>query len=131
MKITMDILVCYGLRFLRQTAEVMTEAEFRAIEDEKDTPVYVVVGDKLYYNSYTCYAGFDGTCNCFSHPRKEWIESPLSEYSFRGYSALYCPRCKRETNFFIRSNLPKYDTEQCIRCNREDFDKKLVSLSES
>lgn len=125
--ITMDVLISFGLRSLRQQAVIMSEDEFAGIKNEKETPSYVVVGNKLFYNSYTCCAGFDGTCNCVSHPRKEWEVSPLSAHSFRGFSQLYCPRCNKGTQFFIKSDLPKYDTEQCTLCNWDDFNKKVAA----
>lgn len=54
---------------------VMTQEEFEAIMDQRDTPEMVKLTDgRVYYNDYTCYAGFDGTCNCGSHPMKSWRE---------------------------------------------------------
>lgn len=33
-----------------------------------------LVENKVYYEEYTCYSGYDGTCRCISHPRRKWRE---------------------------------------------------------
>ena len=83
----------------------MERVEFEEIMDDRDTPefVHITGTDELYYNSYTCLAGFDGTCGCISHQRKRWDLYSLSE--------MVTPPRKYETpkERFIRPrrNLPK------------------------
>lgn len=61
----------------------MTEDEFAAIMDARDTPefIHIVGTDDLHYNSYTCLQGYDGTCRCISHQRKVWDSYSLSDLS--------------------------------------------------
>jgi hypothetical protein len=52
----------------------MSAQEFDRIIDTKYTPTLVKVGKRVFFNDYTCWGGYDGTCNCYSHPRKSWQE---------------------------------------------------------
>ena len=52
----------------------LTSEEFDRIIDTKNTPTLVKVGNRVFFNDYTCWGGYDGTCNCYSHPRKSWQE---------------------------------------------------------
>jgi len=58
--------------------EAMSRDEFDSIKGDKITPdlVYITDEDKLKLNQYTCYSSYryGGTCNCISHPTKEWID---------------------------------------------------------
>lgn len=53
---------------------VVSPEEWDRIKGAKDTPVMVSVNGHIYLNEHTCYSGYDGTCNCYSHPRKSWRE---------------------------------------------------------
>lgn len=59
----------------------MTKDEFEEIKNSEDTPqhVHITGTDELWYNSYTCLNGFEGTCMCESHQRKRWDLYSLSE----------------------------------------------------
>jgi len=56
----------------------MNNDEFESIMMDKYSPdlVYNTDEDELYYNNFTCYGSYyyGGTCNCISHPVKEWIK---------------------------------------------------------
>lgn len=55
-------------------AENMTLVEYQAIKRNRDTPNLVILEDGTQkFNDYTCYGGYDGTCNCISHKKKSWI----------------------------------------------------------
>lgn len=56
------------------TAIELSPDEFEEIKWKRDTPDFVISGGVGYYNSYTCLSGYSGTCNCFTHPRKEWTK---------------------------------------------------------
>lgn len=65
----------------------MTAEEFDAIKWKRDTPDFVIVGGVGYWNSHTCLSGYAGTCNCFSHPRKEWRQfDPVTGRILKGGS---------------------------------------------
>lgn len=66
-------------------AEVMTEAEFEAIKKNEETPSMVKVGERYFYNQYTCHSGYSGTCRCFHHPMKEWVEYLPQTDEFKPY----------------------------------------------
>ena len=53
---------------------IISQEEWDRIKGKKKTPDMVSVSGHIYLNEYTCNGGFDGTCNCFSHPRKSWRE---------------------------------------------------------
>lgn len=58
-------------------AEEMTKEEFDKIKPQRDTPDVVKISEEeAYYNNYTCISSYryGGTCNCISHPTKEWIK---------------------------------------------------------
>ena len=71
-----------GLAWVKPREEEAVEMpldEFEEIKWTRDTPDFVVADGIGYWNSHTCYGGYSGTCNCFSHPRKEWREfDPVS-----------------------------------------------------
>ena len=50
----------------------MTAEQFAGIRLKRDTPDFTIVDGVGFWNSHTCLSGYSGTCNCFSHPRKEW-----------------------------------------------------------
>lgn len=63
---------CQGIE--KYDATEMTKEEFKKIMWEEDTPQYVIISEtEAYNNTYTCSGGYAGTCNCMSHPQKEWI----------------------------------------------------------
>ena len=68
------------------SAVKMTKEEFEQIKGEKYTPSLIVVGDSVFNNEYTCLCGFDGTCNCISHPTKSWTRYNLKSQEWdEGY----------------------------------------------
>lgn len=65
---------CNGMGPFEYDAVEMTQEEFKEIKFKRDTPDLVCVEGRVLENEYTCLNGYDGTCNCFSHPRKSWRE---------------------------------------------------------
>jgi hypothetical protein len=80
-KNTYQVYHAFADRFIDVEAEEMTMEEFEKIENKKDTPdfVHIAGSDFLLYNDYTCTQGFDGTCQCLSHPRKSWMTWSLKD----------------------------------------------------
>ena len=67
-------------------ATIITDELFETFKDHQfpffiDKPLYKI-GDRLVYESYTCYNGYDGTCRCISHPRKEWRDFKSNKIIF-------------------------------------------------
>ncbi|MBR5297766.1 MAG: hypothetical protein IKU29_07875 [Parabacteroides sp.] len=80
-KKTYQVYSAFADSFIEVSAEEMTDEEFDAIKNKKDTPefVHIVGTDRLMYNEHTCLHGYDGTCRCISHPRKSWITWSLKD----------------------------------------------------
>lgn len=65
---------CNGMGPFEYEAVEMSMEQFDAIKEDRDTPDLVAVGGRVFYNDYTCLAGYSGTCKCMSHPKKSWCE---------------------------------------------------------
>ena len=65
---------CNGMGPFEYEAVEMSLEQFDAIKDNRDTPDFVAVDGRVFYNDSTCLAGYAGTCRCMSHPKKSWCE---------------------------------------------------------
>lgn len=63
------------------TPELFEEFKYHKFPYFIEEPIYKI-GDRLIYESFTCTNGYDGTCRCINHPRKEWRDVKTNKKVF-------------------------------------------------
>lgn len=64
-------------------------ADMFAFQKDKEWPDYkgkskaFLVNGVVYYEQFTCHDGYSGTCNCFSHSRRQWATYPVDNVNTR------------------------------------------------